>query len=164
VAVKYSNNASTLLTSGINTSATSVVVDSVASLPALGVGDHMYLTKVSADGIEVMKVTGVSGSTLTCVRGQDGTSAYAGLAGDVIELRLSSAMLTDAIADSNANVFNTLSVAGQTDIAADSASDTLTIAGAGGVSVTTDAATDTVTISSTTGATNGFAIAMSVAL
>lgn len=117
MAVKYANNASTLLTSDITTSDTSVVVDSVASLPTLGAGDHMYLTKVSSGGIEVMKVTNVTGSTLTCVRGQDGSSAFAGLAGDVIELRLSSAMLTDALADSAA-----------------------------------------------TGTTNGFAIAMSVAL
>lgn len=45
-------------------------------------------------------------------------------------------------------VFKTISVAGQDDVVADSATDTLTIAAAGGMTVTTTAGTDTVTFSS----------------
>jgi len=60
--------------------------------------------------------------------------------------------------------FGTLVVAGQSNVAADSTSDSLNLAGGGGVTLTTDASTDTVTITSSVGATNGFAIAMAVAL
>ena len=42
--------------------------------------------------------------------------------------------------------FKTISVSGQTDIAADQSDDTLTLVGAGGASIATDANTDTITI------------------
>jgi hypothetical protein len=46
------------------------------------------------------------------------------------------------------NVFSTIAVAGQDNVVADSATDTLTIAAAGGMTITTTAGTDTVTLSS----------------
>jgi hypothetical protein len=54
----------------------------------------------------------------------------------------------DVSPTSTTNVFETLSVAGQSDIVADSSTDTLTIAGGGGTTITTNAGTDTITISS----------------
>ena len=54
----------------------------------------------------------------------------------------------DVSPTSTTNVFGTLSVAGQSDIVADSATDTLTLAGAGGTTITTNAGSDTLTISS----------------
>jgi len=47
---------------------------------------------------------------------------------------------------SQASAFTTIAVAGQDNVVADSASDTLTIAGGTGVAVTTNATTDTVTV------------------
>ena len=44
------------------------------------------------------------------------------------------------------NLFETIAVSGQSDIVADSATDTLTFAAGSGISLTTDASTDTVTI------------------
>ena len=109
----------------------------------------MYLTIVSSGGIEVVKVTNVAGTTLTCVRGQDNTSGLAGAAGDVVELRVTTAMLTDAITDSNADAFKNITD-GTNVIVADSTSDTLTITGSGGTTVTNTPGTDTINISSTT--------------
>ncbi len=150
MAVKYSNNAYSTLSSAINTTATSISVASAASFPTLSGGDYMYLTVVSEHAIEVVKVTNVSGTTLTVVRGQDGTSGTAAASGDRIELRITTAMLQDAFAESNNDVFKTIAVSGQSDIVADASTDTLTIVGSGGTSVTTNAGTDTLTISSTT--------------
>jgi hypothetical protein len=48
--------------------------------------------------------------------------------------------------------FSTIAVAGQNNVIADSATDTLTIAAGTGISITTDASTDTVTITSTVSA------------
>ena len=66
---------------------------------------------------------------------------------------------TDAITITNSgsasNSFSTVAVTGQSNVVADSSTDTLTIAAGTGISITTDAGTDTVTITSTvaTGAT-----------
>lgn len=46
----------------------------------------------------------------------------------------------------NSNLFNTIAVSGQTDITADSTTDTLTFAAGTGISISTNATTDTVTI------------------
>jgi hypothetical protein len=50
------------------------------------------------------------------------------------------------------NAFKTISVAGQTDVVADSAADTLTLVAGTNVTITTDATTDTITINSSGGA------------
>ena len=150
MAVKYANNAYSTLSAAINTTATSISVVSASSFPTLSGGDHMYLTIVSEHALEVVKVTNVSGTTLTVVRGQDGTSGTAAANGDRIELRITTIMLQDAFAESNNDVFKTIAVSGQSDIVADASTDTLTIVGSGGTTVTTDAGTDTLTISSTT--------------
>jgi hypothetical protein len=55
--------------------------------------------------------------------------------------------ITNSTAASNA--FETIAVAGQNSVVADSATDTLTISAGTGISITTDASTDTLTITST---------------
>ena len=106
--VKYTNNSATTLSNDITDSATSFDVASVANLPSVALADeYMYLTIVTSAGsvLEYIKVTAVSGTTLTVERGLDGTSGVAGLAGDPIELRLNAAMLEDAFSDNVAGVF-----------------------------------------------------------
>lgn len=49
------------------------------------------------------------------------------------------------------NLFSTIAVAGQSDVVADSASDTLTLVAGTNITITTDAATDSITINSTGG-------------
>jgi hypothetical protein len=53
---------------------------------------------------------------------------------------------TQVSAGGGGNAFTTISVATQSDVAADSSTDTLTLAASGLIGITTDAATDTVTI------------------
>ena len=94
--VQYANNASTLLTNGINNSVTSFDLDVVTSFPTLATpDDYMYLTIIGSGGVEIIKVTDITGLTVTCVRGQDGTSALAASAGDPVELRVTTATLRD---------------------------------------------------------------------
>ena len=63
---------------------------------------------------------------------------------------------TDTVTITNSgsasNSFSTVAVTGQSNVAAESATDTLTLAGGTGISITTDAGTDTVTITSTVAA------------
>ena len=55
----------------------------------------------------------------------------------------------EAGAEVNQNAFNTISVSGQSNVVADSKTDTLTLAAGSNVTITTDASTDTVTIAAT---------------
>ena len=50
---------------------------------------------------------------------------------------------------STQNLFETIAVAGQSNVVADSATDTLTLVGAGATTITTTAGTDTITFTST---------------
>jgi len=56
--------------------------------------------------------------------------------------------------EANQNAFSNVAVSGQTTLAADTTTDTLTIIGGSGVSITTDESTDSITITNTAGTPN----------
>lgn len=95
--VKFANKFSTTLSSGINNSVTSLSIASATGFPTISGGHHAYVTLDNGDGttVEVVKVTGISGTTLTVTRAQDGTSAAAFSAGAKAEIRMTSALLQD---------------------------------------------------------------------
>jgi hypothetical protein len=92
--IKFANNISTTLTISITALQTSFDIDSVVGLPTLGATDYFYATIVGpASGLEIVKVTGVSGNTITCVRGQDGTTAQAWVNNSKFEMRVTAEIL-----------------------------------------------------------------------
>ena len=95
--VKFANKFSTTLSSGINNSVTSLSIASATGFPTISGGHHAYVTLDNGDGttVEVVKVTNISGTTLTVTRGQDSTSAAAFSAGAKVEIRMTSALLQD---------------------------------------------------------------------
>lgn len=97
MAVLFSNNATTALTSTITAIATSITVDNASVFPAIASPDITYVTMVQGATLEVVKVTDITGNVLTVVRAQDGTSGFAFSAGDSIELRVTAALLNAAI-------------------------------------------------------------------
>jgi hypothetical protein len=99
VGVKYSNNASTSLPSGISDSVTAITVADASSFPTISSPDYAYLTLVSSTALEVVKCTNITGNVLTVVRAQESTSAAAFVTDDRVELRVTTAMLTDALAE-----------------------------------------------------------------
>jgi len=99
VGVKYSNNASTTLPGGISDSATSITVTDASSFPAIASPNYAYLTLVSATALEVVKCTDITGNVLTVIREQEDTDASAFVTDDRVELRVTTAMLTDALAE-----------------------------------------------------------------
>ena len=170
--VKFTNNASTTVATGINTSATSLTVTSASAFPSLsGADDYCYLTIQQATGTvrEVVKATALSTNTFTITRAQDGTSAGTWSAGDIVELRMTAALLTDVIdaatVDGVKSNFQYTPTAGQTVFSgADNSSNTLVINQSGlvntymngvrlvqGTDYTVSAANNTITL--TTGAT-----------
>jgi hypothetical protein len=100
MAVKFSNNAKTTLSSGITSSATSIAVVDAAAWPTLGSGDHTLCTLITVadpDVLEIVKVTAISGNTLTVVRAQEGTTARAFASADKAELRVTAGLLEQAL-------------------------------------------------------------------
>jgi len=93
----FTNNASTTLASGINSSVTSLTVaaGTGALFPTLAGSEYFYTTLSNIAGtiIEIVKVTARSTDTFTIVRGQDNTAAASFIAGDKVELRLTAADL-----------------------------------------------------------------------
>ena len=75
--VKYTNNAKTTISSGINNSVTTIPVASSSGFPSLSGSDYFYATLDDATNLEVVKVTAVSGTNWTVVRAQDDTTARA---------------------------------------------------------------------------------------
>lgn len=89
--VKYTNNATSSLASGILAGATSLTVATGQGVkfPTITAPDVFYVTLQNLAGaLEIVKVTARSGDVFTIVRAQDGTSAQAWNTGDVVELRV----------------------------------------------------------------------------
>ena len=95
MAIQFSNLASTTLASGVSSSATSVSVTSASSFPTLGSGDYFYATIGAGSGSEIVKVTGISGTTFTVLRGQDDTTAVSHSSGADVALRVTASTLAD---------------------------------------------------------------------
>jgi hypothetical protein len=107
--MKFANNATTVLASGINSSVTSLTVTTGqgALFPSLSGGDYFYCTLANVVGtVEIIKVTARSTDTFTIVRGQDNTLAASWIAGDKVELRLVAATLNDLPKLDEANTFS----------------------------------------------------------
>jgi hypothetical protein len=107
--MKFTNNATTTLASGINNVATSLSVASGQGslFPTLGGSDYFYCTLANTSGtIEIIKVTARSTDTFTIVRAQDNTSATSWVTGDKVELRLVAASLNDLPKLDEVNTFS----------------------------------------------------------
>ena len=90
MAVKFSNACATTLTANIAAEVTTLPIASSSTFPTLGTGDHLYVTINS----EVIKVTAVASTSLTCVATSNAHSS-----GDSVEIRVSAEMLTDIAND-----------------------------------------------------------------
>ena len=101
MSVQFANNASTTLFSGITNLDTTIAVVDASTFPSLSGGEFTYVTLANPAGttLEIVKVTNITGNTMTVERGQDGTTAQAFTAGDYCQLRLTRALLSAATAD-----------------------------------------------------------------
>jgi len=139
MSVKFSNNAKTTLSSGITSSATSITVADGSVFPSISGSEYFYVTLEDASAnIEIVKVTAVSGNTLTVVRAQDGTSARTFSSGDKCELRLTAAGLNDVATQADTDTTYTagsgLSLTG-TEFANTAPDQTVALTGAGATTV-----------------------------
>ena len=111
-------------------------------------------TNVDAAGAVMNSDLDGKGELLVGDGSGDPTALAAGANGYVLKANSSTATGLEWSAagsggDVNQNAFSTIAVSGQSNVAADSATDTLNIAAGSNVTITTDAGSDTVTIAST---------------
>jgi len=95
----FTNNAFSLLASGISDADTAVSVTGGegALFPNPTGGDYFYATLIdTSNNLEIVKCTARSTDALTIVREQESTTGRAFVAGDRIELRLTAAGITEA--------------------------------------------------------------------
>ena len=153
--IKFSNLATTTLSSSITASATSIDVTDGSVFPALSAGDFFYATlDTPPNATEIVKVTALSGNTLTVVRAQDGTSATSHGSGDTIALRLVAAVL-ESLRDNAGSTYTAgsgLSLSGTT-FSNTAPDQTVSLTGSGGTTVS--GSYPNFTISSTSGSGTG---------
>lgn len=102
MALKFSDAATSTITTSVNTSATSIVVESVASFPqSMIAGDYFIAIIANTENTvrETVKVTAINYSTktMTVVRGYDNTLPIAWSIGSKIEIRGGSALFKEII-------------------------------------------------------------------
>ena len=98
--IQLKNNATGFLTAGVSASATLLVLQAGdgANFPTLVPSQFFYVTLVSPSGaIEVVKVTGRSGDSLTVQRAQEGSTAMSFPALSRVELRVTAQAVYDVI-------------------------------------------------------------------
>ncbi len=134
--VLYANDIKTVIANvgGITALATSLDVSDASKIPALSGGDYLYLTLVRQSdlSIERVKATGLSGSTLTIVRAQEGTTALALAQNDRVLGAVTKGLLDDYRTEMNANIAANAVVAAEASnaaAAAAAATDALTQVG-----------------------------------
>lgn len=146
--IKFTNNATTTLASGINSSVTSLTVASGTGtlFPTLSGSDVFYATLANLAGtVEIVQVTARSTDTFTIVRAQDGTTAASWSAGDKVELRPTAAGLAAMAQTANnlSDLASTSTARTNLGAAALASAQTFTAAQRGTVSALTDGATIT---------------------
>jgi len=159
--IKFTNNATTTLASGITSVATSLTVASGkgALFPTLSGSDVFYVTLANTAGtVEIVKVTARSTDTFTIVRGQDGTSAVAWNTGDKVELRVTAADLGAMVQTADLPTSAVTSAVAGTGIGVSGSTGTVTISNTGvtsltaGTGISLSASTGSVTITNTSSA------------
>ena len=97
MALKITNNASSIVPSTIASGDTSVTVSTGdgAKFPILGAGEFFFLTLVDTNNnFEIVKVTARTDDTMTIVRAQENTTAMPFPANSRAELRVTAANIS----------------------------------------------------------------------
>ena len=96
--VKVKNNSYGTLLASIGPTDTSLTLASGqgANFPSLSSGEYFYATLINtANQLEIIKVTGITGDVMTIVRAQEGTTNRTYVVGDRIEQRITAALLNE---------------------------------------------------------------------
>lgn len=130
---------------------------SLAALSYAGNAGKIISVNLAENNFELVDAGGTGTVTSVAIAGTDGIQVDSGspiTSAGTIQLGVDSATMktTLNLAGTNTgdqNVFSTFAVAGQSNVVADSTSDTLTLVAGSNITITTNASTDSITINST---------------
>ena len=108
------NNAKGTLSAGINSSITSLTLNSGqgALFPSPTGTDYFYITLVdTSNNTEIVQCTSRSGDILSIIRARDGTTARSFAQGDRVELRVVAAYLNEGNAPSGISTGKAIAMA-----------------------------------------------------
>lgn len=138
----FSSTGADIVLLGANTTAAGILTADAQTIA----GDKTFTSSINVTGIYANNSLGTSGQVLAT----NGSTTY----------------WSTPAEGSGGNSFTTIAISGQSNVVADSSTDTLTLVAGTGVTLTTDAVTDSITISSSGGSgggiTTGKAIAMAM--
>jgi len=118
-------------------------------------GDNTWATVSGGSASDSFATISVAGQSSVVADSATDTLTLSAGTGITITTDASTDTITITNSGSSQNTFSTIAVSGtlgQSNVAADSATDTLTLAAGTGISITTDAGTDTITITNTVSA------------
>ena len=106
--VIYANNVSDTIVNPITDSQLTLIVSTIANWPVIGANDYLYATLQSSIGLEIVRVTAINvgTSTFTIERGAQNSIPSVFAAGDTIELRLTSGLVVDVLAETLSTIRN----------------------------------------------------------
>jgi hypothetical protein len=123
----------------------------------LEAGDELYATSSDTDLNFMMSwVENTNVAIGTAINALSDVDTTGVANGDVLTYNSTSGNWEAEAPAAGGDIFNTIAVAGQSSIVADSTTDTLTIAAGTGITLTTDAGTDTLTITNSATGANAF--------
>lgn len=95
MAIKFSNNARTILAASVASTDTTITVGDASVFPTLAEGDVLYLTIANVTNTvnEIVKCTAINGNTLTISRGEEGTIPQNWTDADNVSSRLTTELL-----------------------------------------------------------------------
>jgi hypothetical protein len=95
MAIKFSNNARTLIASSVASTDTTITVEDASVFPTLAEGDVLYLTiaNVANNVTEIVKCTSITDNTLTVTRGVEDTTPRNWTTDDNVSSRLTTELL-----------------------------------------------------------------------
>ena len=133
-------------------------VGSAGQVLTSGAAGNVYWSTVATGGFANGQSISVANLVVTNIATLNAVSANGGLgtAGQVLTTNGSNVYWSTVSGGGSTNTFGTIVISGQTNVVADTTTDTLTLVAGSGMTITTDASTDTITFASSGSATNTF--------
>lgn len=89
----FANNITTSLSAALTSTATTIQLLSLVGFPVVSSPDHLLITVTGGGNLEILRITTISGTTVTVVRGQEGTTASAFPTNSIVSVNLTKGTL-----------------------------------------------------------------------
>lgn len=89
----FANNITTSLSAALTSTSTTIQLLSLVGFPVVTSPDHLLITVTGGGNLEILRITSISGSTVTVVRAQEGTTAQVFATNSIVSVNLTKGTL-----------------------------------------------------------------------